>query len=45
MKKGSTLGEVIRASNRMTAKMIYVPEKLRDFVKTEKTSSGTRLKG
>jgi hypothetical protein len=44
MKGKGILTDVFAISNRMTAKQIYVPEKLRPFVTTVETSSGTRLK-
>lgn len=31
--------------NRVTAKEIFVPQKLRNLVRTQKTDSGTRLVG
>lgn len=36
--------EFFKMVNRMTAKLIYVPKKLRKHVPTIKTKSGTRLK-
>lgn len=41
--KSSVTGRVIAQSNRMTAKSIYVPAKLRSQVTTKSTASGTRL--
>lgn len=39
----STIEDIITQSNRMTAKTIYVPTKLREHVTTKSTTSGTRL--
>lgn len=41
--KSSVTRKVIAQSNRMTAKSIYVPVKLRSHVTTKSTTSGTRL--
>ena len=41
--KDEGIKNIIMQSNRMTAKLIYVPKNLRKYLKTILTPSGTRL--